>query len=190
MTHTPIADNPLANLLPGEQPTDSWRWGTVTTTSPLTIRLDGDEQALVQSPDTLAPVTESDRVRVHIYNRRATIMGVAGGMPENCLWIAGHWYQASGVQDLPSYKWVTTGDGWYATTIHMPAPYQPPQGYGFAYSMLEGNGFTIITTATPTKTIAGVCETDIRLLNYHHISPLISRIQWQLVQQTYPPHNT
>ena len=76
---TPISNNPLANLLPPADSGDVWRWATVTNLNPLRIRLDGDSQPLLSTPDTVTPVQAGDRVRVHVYHRRATIMGIAGG---------------------------------------------------------------------------------------------------------------
>ena len=79
-TLTPISNNPLANLLAttgGNR--DVWRWATVTATDPLRIRLDGDSKPLLTTPDTLTAVTTGDRVRVHVYHHRVTIMGIAGG---------------------------------------------------------------------------------------------------------------
>lgn len=72
--------NPLAQLLtPPVDMAESWRWGTIQSVTPLRVRLDGDTEALTGTPDTLTPVHLGDRVRVHVYNRRATIIGVNGG---------------------------------------------------------------------------------------------------------------
>ena len=80
---TPISGNPLSALLPTPAAArqDGWRWGIVKQISPLRIQLDGDTTAFSGTPDTLVPVALNDRVRVHIYNRRATVIGVAGGVP-------------------------------------------------------------------------------------------------------------
>lgn len=74
---TPIGGNPLNLLLPRPPDTlqDSWRWGTVKNVSPLRVQLDGDTAPLTGTPDSLCTVTVGDRVRVHLYNRRATIIG-------------------------------------------------------------------------------------------------------------------
>jgi hypothetical protein len=180
---TPISNNPLASLLP---PTgdahDSWRWATVTSTTPLQIHIDGDDEPLITTPDTLTPVNHGDRVRVHIHHRRTTIIGTATPH-DNTIAVRGIYYPASGTQPLPTFTWTSSANNWYGTTITMPAPFVPPIGYGFAYSMLEGNGFTIVTTASPTKTVSEDTTTDIRLLNFNHASPRLRRVQWQLVKQ-------
>ena len=180
MTTTPIAHNPLADLLPEPAHADSWRWGAVTGINPVKVLLDGDTAPLLESPDTLTPVVVGDRVRVHICNRRATIIGVAGGAPENSLWIAGRWYAASGVQPMPEYSWTYQGNNWYVTTLYMPCPYTPPAGYGFYYQMLDGNGFTIITNGNLTTD--GI--TKVRLMNFFAQQPKITKMGWQLAKQT------
>ena len=84
---TPISNNPLANLLPATASGDVWRWATITSLKPLRIRLDGDSEPLLSTPDTLTPVHLGERVRVQIYNRRATIIGTATG---SALLLAAH----------------------------------------------------------------------------------------------------
>lgn len=80
-TPVPIGNNPFSALLPRDSSIrqDSWRWGTVKQVKPLRVQLDGDTAALAGTPDTLTPVRVNDRVRVHIYNRRSTVIGVSGG---------------------------------------------------------------------------------------------------------------
>lgn len=79
-TPMPICNNPLSDLLPAASDgADSWRWATVTSTNPLRIRLDGDSQPLLATPDTLTPVIVGERVRVQIYHHRATIIGTTTG---------------------------------------------------------------------------------------------------------------
>lgn len=57
------------------------RWATVTSTDPLLIRYDGEAEASVVPPQTLAACTVGDRVRVAVYRGQATILGVAGQHP-------------------------------------------------------------------------------------------------------------
>lgn len=52
-------------------------WATVTGTSPLRVRVDGDTAPLTVTPDTLVAVTTDDRVRVELAGRRVIIHGVA-----------------------------------------------------------------------------------------------------------------
>lgn len=60
----------------------TFRWATVTSASPLAIKMDGDSAALGLIPDSLIdPLTLSpgDRVRVEMSLRKVTIHGKAGG---------------------------------------------------------------------------------------------------------------
>jgi hypothetical protein len=77
-------------LLPPDFDRDKLRWATVTTPSPLTIRLDGETGPLLGIPGTLAwPLATNDRVLVVLIindtprfkARRAIIVGKAGGVP-------------------------------------------------------------------------------------------------------------
>lgn len=61
-------------LLPGPPAAvDSWRWGTVTATGPLRVRLDGDGAALSVTPDALGPVRVGGRVWCQIVGRRVVV---------------------------------------------------------------------------------------------------------------------
>lgn len=55
-------------------------WATVTATSPLRIRVDGDENPLAGTPSrTVGSLTNGQRVFCVIQNGRCTIIGRAGG---------------------------------------------------------------------------------------------------------------
>lgn len=59
----------------------AFKWATVTEASPLRIRLDGDEAALLGTPMTmLSGLVVGDRVRVELQGTMAVITGRAGGM--------------------------------------------------------------------------------------------------------------
>lgn len=59
-----------------------FRWGIVTATDPLTVRLDADEDPLDGVPSTLVSGLQvGDRVHVLVQNRRAVIIGKAKGQP-------------------------------------------------------------------------------------------------------------
>lgn len=176
-------NNPLTSLINPPVEKDVWRWGTVTSLSPLTVHMDGDSEPLLIEPDRLCPIQNGDRVRVHIVNRKACIIGVKtpAGMviPENSIRVGSTWYPASGIQSCPSYSWTVQLNGWYGATIRMPLPYEPPYGYGFLYTVLKNNSFTIIANGGQTTTNS----TEIRLLNFAHSTPNIELLQWQLVKQ-------
>lgn len=64
----------------GGEPSDSWRWATVMTVSPLRIRFDGDGTTLAVTPDTLVGKVQSgDRVWAQLHGRRIVVIGRAGG---------------------------------------------------------------------------------------------------------------
>lgn len=68
---TPVAPEP-------SPPDNVFRWGTVTSTSPLAVRLDGDTAPLASVPDTLVDgLHVGDRVWCQIYRRRVVIIGGA-----------------------------------------------------------------------------------------------------------------
>jgi hypothetical protein len=66
---------------------NTFRWATVTSTSPLRVRLDGEVAAVPATPDTLfspAALHVNERVWVQMFGRRLIILGVAnfgGGAP-------------------------------------------------------------------------------------------------------------
>lgn len=76
-----IRPEDLDVLLPGPtEPTDSWRWATVTQASPLRIRLDGEDTPLGVTPDALVGgVVVGRRVWVQITGRQIVVHGVTGG---------------------------------------------------------------------------------------------------------------
>jgi hypothetical protein len=61
----------------------SFKWATVTATSPLAIKLDGDTAPLALEPDSLvdpATLLVGDRVRVELSLRKAVVHGVSRGV--------------------------------------------------------------------------------------------------------------
>jgi hypothetical protein len=57
----------------------SFQWGTVTSASPVRVRLDGMSEPLAGPVDALVAPPEGKRVLVMVWNRRAIIMGAWGG---------------------------------------------------------------------------------------------------------------
>ncbi len=70
-----LDSNPLTVLLKPAMETDSWLWGTVTSVTPLLVKLDGETQPLPIPLELLTSVKIGDRVRVHLHQRRALIIG-------------------------------------------------------------------------------------------------------------------
>lgn len=63
----------------------SFKWATVVTAIPLSIKLDGDTAALALEPDSLvdpATLVPGDRVRVELSLRKAVVHGKSAGMPQ------------------------------------------------------------------------------------------------------------
>lgn len=61
-------------------PSDWWSWATVTTASPLRVRLDGETAALAATPDaTVRNLAVNDRVWVQVSSRRIIVLGKSGG---------------------------------------------------------------------------------------------------------------
>lgn len=71
--------NPLNALIPiaPREVAAQYRWGTVTTASPLAVQLDGDTEPLAGVPVTLETVALGARVLVLIHDRRAVVLGSA-----------------------------------------------------------------------------------------------------------------
>lgn len=71
----------LDELLPLPEPPDArYIWGTVTQTSPLRIKIDGDAAALPITPDDMGTSARlvGQRVYCQIINRRLVVMGPSG----------------------------------------------------------------------------------------------------------------
>jgi microcystin-dependent protein len=63
-----------------DKPTERWTWATVTQSSPLRIRLDGETAALDITPENLAGILlPGERVWVQISGRRVLVTGRNGG---------------------------------------------------------------------------------------------------------------
>lgn len=108
-------------LLPGPSAqADSWHWGTVTATSPLRVRLDGDAAALAVTPSSLNPILNvGGRVWCQLDGTRLIVHG-PGSSPTrlnveayvNQTGPAGaDWVYAHAVLTIPASGWwmVTAG---------------------------------------------------------------------------------
>lgn len=192
---TPISGNPFATLIPTRMESkESWRWGAIQSVAPLRVKLDGDTEALTASPDTLVPVKLGDRVRVHVYNRRATIIGVNGGaIPEqvfqadvagaagDLLLVAGKTYPRTGLVAVPAFTWAATYAGpAYCATVPIPNPYAPPEGYGFVYEMAATSGWTWCSTVQMgTASSSG----RIRIIQFgYNSTTAATKLAWRLAK--------
>lgn len=69
-----------ASLLDPQQQPSSFRWATVTSTSPLRIRLDQSPHPLDATPSTLVDnLNVDDRVWCQLVTRRIVVVGKGGG---------------------------------------------------------------------------------------------------------------
>ena len=63
---------------------DVFFWATVESLQPFTVRRDGETMPMGVSPSSLVVISELDvgaRVWCQLHNRRALVLGVAGGIP-------------------------------------------------------------------------------------------------------------
>ncbi|RZU61733.1 hypothetical protein [Zhihengliuella halotolerans] len=69
--------DPLELLLSADPPQrQTYRWGTVTTASPVEVRLDGDPEGAEIRPTSLVAVADGDRAYIQIIGRQAVLMGI------------------------------------------------------------------------------------------------------------------
>ena len=175
--------NPLTGLIEPPDRRDSWRWGTIVSGNPVRVRLDGDSEPSLATPDCLVPVTTGDRVRVQIANRRMTVFGklYAGtqGNPGEIV-VNGTAYATSGTADVPSFSWDVSQPPVYATTVSMPVPFTPPEGWTFMWNILGTTGFTFASTGNRTP-VNG--RQDVRILQVNNSgTSTFTRLVWQLVK--------
>lgn len=119
----------------------SYRWATVTGTSPLRIRFDGESAPADVTPAALCQVWEGARVWVQIYGRQLVIMGAA----QQQLPAEAHVRESSSNNiDLP----VTTGSvvdlrplGLWTTPLELdlPAPAMVDVSYSGWFRVSKGN---------------------------------------------------
>lgn len=88
--------NNLNLLIPKTQtPPPTYSWGTITTTSPVQIQVDGFETT-IQPTDTLAsPLNIGDRVYIQFKGSRSVILGVSANNPALSAYPIGAYYWSS-----------------------------------------------------------------------------------------------
>ena len=175
--------NPLTGLIEPPDRRDSWRWGTIVSGSPVRVRLDGDSEASLATPDCLVSVTTGDRVRVQIANRRMTVFGKlytgTQGNPGEIV-INGTAYPTSGVIVSPGWTVARTDGNIYAGNMDVTQPFAPPAGWTFTWSVQESQGYTFISTAT-REPVNG--KQTLRVLQVgSNSTTVLSRLVWQLVK--------
>lgn len=72
----------MSNSIRGLEDITSFKWGTITSTNPLAVRLDGDTAPLALIPDSLIDpmsLAPGARVRVELSLRKCVIHGAANG---------------------------------------------------------------------------------------------------------------
>jgi len=93
---------------------DRWRWATVTQASPLRVRLDGDDAALLVTPDTIgaAPVV-GQRVWCQIVGRRVVVHTSAAATSVMRTYGAGPatWTRPAGLRAVRVRCWGAGGAG-------------------------------------------------------------------------------
>ena len=129
----------------------AFRWGRVVSLDPLQVVLDGETKPIMGVGTITVPVVDA-RVLVLLWNRRATVLGVARPEPaktatENTIVVNGVEYQACGVQDVPEFSFAYSAHPVHAGTIRMPYPYTPPEGWHFQYFAMYTASFTLVQSA-------------------------------------------
>ena len=100
-----LDNNPLTGLIGPLDRRDSWRWGTIMSHNPVRVRLDGDSETSLATPDCLVPVTTGDRVRVQIANRRMTVFGkLHAGTASTALPLRNGWQAYGTGYQAPQYE--------------------------------------------------------------------------------------
>lgn len=106
-------------------------------------------------------------------------MGLKYEIPDNSICVDGKFYQLSGCQKIDSnisWSYSKAGIIW-ATSLEMPFPYTPPEGYKFSYSnVLTSNGFTVVQDGSFNET-----ATIIRIMTFINDRAVINGVKWTLV---------
>lgn len=128
-----------------------FRWGRIESVNPLSVVLDAETKPIVGVGTITVPIVGA-RVLVLLWNRRATVLGVARPEPtktatENTIVVNGVEYQACGVQQTPKFSFGYSAHPVYVGTVSVPYPYTPPRGWHFQYFSLHSSGFTFVQSA-------------------------------------------
>lgn len=148
-----------------------FRWGVVQTVDPLSVVLDGESDPITGVSVVMQPIV-GDRVLVLLWNRRATVLGVAGTKPT----MSGKWYQPSGGWDVVGWG---NEQGTWRGTIHMDLPYPLPEGHTVQTSVAVSSGFTFINTSNCSP---GSKQVELRVMqisNGEHNA--LEQISWQVI---------
>lgn len=103
-------------------------------------------------------------------------------IPDNSICVDGKFYQLSGFQkiDSPISWYYSKGDIIWATSLTMPFPYMPPEGYKFSYSnVLTSNGYTVVQDGSIVGT-----TTVIRIMNFFNNRAEITGVRWTLAPKS------
>lgn len=145
------------------------RWGTVTATGPLRVKLDGDDTALPVTPASLvADLKVNDRVWCVLSGRQLTVAGVYGGqplapIPRGSLWTtstsltSGTWGQIAFTNSYLNGGMTYSGgglkvptDGWYSISVSAQIG---DTGWGVIGDLFEIRAYS--PTGGPTATAGG-----------------------------------
>ena len=151
----------------------SFRWGVVVSATPPLVRLDADTDPVIVG--TIAPLTVGSRVLVVLQNRKNTVIGSAGGDPNEIV-IDGTAYQRSGtLASIPRTPAFSTFGSTFARTINITLPFTPPAGWVFRWFTKSSSGYTTIER--------GQRENQLRIIQVgsNDVNALLS-IGWELVK--------
>ncbi len=148
-----------------------FRWGIVKTTEPLSVVLDGESDPITGVSVVMQPIV-GDRVLVLLWNRRATVLGVAGTKPT----MSGKWSQPSGGWDVVGW-----GDeqGTWRGTLTLQLPFPLPAGHTVQTSVAVSSGFTFINTSNCSPGSKQVSMRVMQISNGGYNA--LKQISWQII---------
>ncbi|MSS84478.1 hypothetical protein FYJ24_06815 [Actinomycetaceae bacterium WB03_NA08] len=144
-----------------------FRWGNVTSIEPLAVTLDADEAPTV-GLSKLVAVMPGDRVLVLLWNRRAIILGTAGGPPSGTVTVS-----------VTEGRWVTRGSTQHMAEVIASALPTPPSGYVLSVSMCDTSGrWAFVGVKSASAKILTIMD----VANSKPTTTQTYTIAWQLVR--------
>lgn len=148
-----------------------FRWGVVQTVAPLSVVLDGESDPITGVSVVMQPIV-GDRVLVLLWNRRATVLGVAGTKPT----MSGKWHQPS--SGWPMVGWGNEQGTWCGTiTLYLPFPL--PADHTVQTSVAVSSSFTFINTSACSVGSSAVSMRVMQISNGDYKA--LKQISWQVI---------
>ena len=167
----PIVDR-IAALAAAIRGAPHFEWGTVASSSPLTVQLDGDSEPMLGTPSRLVSnLFPGERVLVMIQNRRATVVGRGGGTV----------YRSGEVLVSTGTLTNISGTGTYGTTLTFTVPAVPPPGCAVRVEALRvGTGYGSIALVSQAPGVSSTTVT-IRFTQVGAGTVQTLTVRWEIV---------